>query len=214
MAFTPLMIDLTGRYVVIVGGGKVALRRAKTLLENDAVVTVISPKVVEDIVYLWEEGQLLWKEKNIEVMDLKGAFLIIVATNDPIVNHNVINWAPEESLINAAAEMEKGNVAFPSYFRRGNLSVSVSTNGASPQFAVKMKKELERLYNEDYGDYIDFLSECRQLIKNSLLDKYQQKLLLKEILSEDFLDRERQRKFIESLNKKEKMIERVSQNDG
>ncbi|GLO66310.1 MULTISPECIES: NAD(P)-binding protein [Oceanobacillus] len=214
MAFTPMMIDLYDRHVVIVGGGKVALRRAKTLLKNDAVVTVISPKAVEDIVYLWTKGQLLWKEKYIESTDLKGAFLIIVATNDPIVNYNVINWAPEESLINAAADVEKGNVAFPSFFRRGDLSISVSTNGASPQFAVKMKKELECLYNEDYGDYVDFLSVCRQLIKESFLDRYQQKLLLKEILSEEFLDRERQRSFIESLNKNGKMIERVNQNDG
>ncbi|BAC13613.1 uroporphyrin-III C-methyltransferase (siroheme synthase) [Oceanobacillus iheyensis HTE831] len=207
MAFTPLMIDLSDRHVVIVGGGKVALRRAKTLLENNAVVTVISPKAVEAIVYLWQEGQLLWKEKVIEATDLKDAFLIIVATNNPIVNQHVINWAPKESLINAAAEVEKGNVAFPTYFRRGHLSVSVSTNGASPQFAVKMKEELERLYPEDYGDYIHFLSECRQLIKKSLLDKFQQKLLLKELLSEEYLDKDRQRRFIEWFKKNDRKSE-------
>nr|WP_010649749.1 NAD(P)-dependent oxidoreductase [Oceanobacillus massiliensis] len=127
-----------------------------------------------------------------QTSDLADAFLIIVATSDPIVNQEVIQKAPSSALINAAAEADKGNVAFPSTFRRGKLNISISTNGASPQLAVKIRRQLESLYDEKYEDYVDFLYECRKLVKLTSLDKLHQRLLLKELLSEGFLDKHQQ----------------------
>ncbi|WP_087973178.1 NAD(P)-binding protein [Oceanobacillus rekensis] len=203
MTAIPLMIELREKNVVIVGGGHVAERRIETLLGSGASLTVISLVIEKGIRSHWEKGRLNWKQKSFESNDVVDAFLIIVATNDPIVNDSVIEAAPTNSLINAAAEADKGDVEFPSFFRRGKLAISISTSGASPQLSAKLNRELQAVYSETYEDYLDFLYESRQLIKHSLFSKLQQKLLLKELLSESFLDKDKQMKAI-------KWFERVS----
>jgi precorrin-2 dehydrogenase / sirohydrochlorin ferrochelatase len=201
MTAIPLMIELREKNVVIVGGGHVAERRVHTLLETGASLTVISPMIKKGIRSQWENGRLNWRQKTFELNDVEDAFLIIIATNDPVVNQSVIEAAPTNSLINAASEAEKGNVEFPSFFRRGKLAISVSTSGASPQLSAKLKGELQAVYSDTYEDYLDFLYESRQLIKHSLFDKFHQKLLLKELLSESFLDKDKQMKAIKWFQK-------------
>jgi len=192
MAVTPIMIDLNKKHVVIVGGGQVAERRMNILLESGASITVISPEIKKGIRERWGEGKLTWKKKHVEASDLQNAFMIIVATNDPYTNQSVIQAAPPNSLINAATEANSGNVEFPASFTRGKLAISVSTNGASPQLTAKIKNELRNIFHENYESYVDFLYESRQLIKQSVLDKSHQKLLLKELLSNGFLDKQKQ----------------------
>ncbi|MFC2947364.1 NAD(P)-binding protein [Virgibacillus sediminis] len=192
MAVTPLMIDLTEQHAVIVGGGRVAERRAATLLAGGAFVTVISPHLSNGLQREWEKGQILWKQKLFEATDIYDAFIVIVATDNPKVNESVINAASPNMLVNAAGEAEQGNVVFPSFFRRGKLSISVSTNGASPQLSAKIKKDLQGIYSENYEGYLDFLAESRKLIKRSRLDPHYQQLLLKELLSESFFDENKQ----------------------
>ncbi|MFC3041440.1 NAD(P)-binding protein [Virgibacillus xinjiangensis] len=192
MAVTPLMIDLNEKQAVIVGGGLVAARRAQTLLEGGAKITIVSPDIHEILQSEWEKGRLLWEQKQFEPGDLDDAFLIIAATNQPEVNESVIQAAPPNTLVNAAADAKRGNVEFPSFFRRGNLSISVSTNGASPGLSSKIKVELQQEYNEDYEAYVDFLAESRKLIKHSPLEPEHQRFLLKELLADSFLRKDKQ----------------------
>ncbi|MFC4024319.1 NAD(P)-binding protein [Oceanobacillus longus] len=194
MTAVPLMIELREQNVVIVGGGHVAERRIHSLLQGGASITVISPVIEEGIRFHWEKGNLKWKKKYFESHDVDGAFLIVVATNDSMVNESVIEASPPNSLINAVAEADKGNVEFPAFFRRGKLTIGISTNGASPQLSTKIKRDLQTVYSEKYEDYLDFLFESRQLIKKSTFDKMHQKLLLKELLSDSFLDKNKQMK--------------------
>ncbi|WP_077324340.1 NAD(P)-binding protein [Virgibacillus siamensis] len=201
MALTPLMVDLTNKNVIIVGGGRVAERRIKSLLESDAVLTVISPKIGDGICALWKNCQIALKQKHVEEQDLKGAFLIIIATNDSDVNNKVRKTAPKNALINEATDAFRGNVQFPSTFNRGKLSISISTNGASPMFSAKVKRDLLRTYDERYGDYIDFLDESRQLVKNSSLAEKEQIFLLKQLLTDHFHDIRIQKEAIDWLEK-------------
>ncbi|WP_339230846.1 NAD(P)-binding protein [Oceanobacillus sp. FSL K6-2867] len=200
MPLTPLMVNLSGKNIVLVGGGYVAGRRIQTLLESGAQLTVISPEIGKEVRVHWEKGRIKWIQKHVEPNDLDGAFLIIVATNNPIVNQSIILAAPPNALVNAAADAVKGNVEFPSAFRRGKLAISISTNGASPQLTRKIKEQLQTIYNENYETYVEFLFESRQLIKRSVLNKMEQKQLLKELLSEVFLDPSKQRQTIAWLN--------------
>ncbi|GAB3064615.1 NAD(P)-binding protein [Virgibacillus ainsalahensis] len=197
MAITPLMIELNEQHVIIVGGGRVAERRVHSLLNSGAAITVISPTIKEGIESEWKKGRLHWKQKYVEAKDLADAFLVIVATDDQMVNQEVIHASPRNSLINAAADADKGNVEFPSFFRRGKLLISISTSGASPQLSAAIKNELQTVYDGNYESYIDFLYESRKLIKHSSLDKAHQKLLLKELLSETFLEKDKQNEAIE-----------------
>ncbi|MEW9674837.1 NAD(P)-binding protein [Lentibacillus sp. L22] len=192
MAFLPFMIDLTDKKVVIVGGGRVAERRIRFLLESGAYMTVISPEIDEGVRMLWEEGYVSWKQKHIEANDLLHAFLIIVATNNPTVNQAVTKAVPETSLVNAAADAEQGNVQFPAHLQQGKLSIGIATNGASPILAAKIKTKLATIYDKSYGEYVDFLYESRQLIKRSLLTQKVRTLLLKELMDESFLNKQKQ----------------------
>lgn len=199
MAITPIMVDLEKQQVIIVGGGRVCERRVHTLLESGALLSIISPKIEQGIRSLWEEGRVNWRKKHVVAEDLKGAFLIIVATNDPKANQTVIEAAPPGCLLNVAADATLGNVHFPSHFKQGKLTIGVSTNGASPLLSAKIKTQLQSMFDKEYGEYIDFLYESRQLIKHSMLAKKEQHLLLKELLSDHFFNKDNQEKTVDWL---------------
>lgn len=199
MVMTPLMVDLNERSVVIVGGGHVAERRIRSLLESGASLTIISPEITEEICSLSEAKLVNWQQKHFDPVDLEGAFLVIAATNNPVVNQTVIQASPINSLLNVASVASNGNVHFPAHFKQGKLSVGISTNGASPMLSAKIKEQLETIYDVHYGDYVDFLYESRQLIRESPLSKTKQRLLLKELLSEDYLNKNKQHQTIDWL---------------
>ncbi|MGP4107590.1 NAD(P)-binding protein [Virgibacillus sp. L01] len=199
MAITPLMVDLEGKKVVIVGGGKVACRRVDTLKESGASITIISPEIEAGIHSLWDAARVNWQQKEFEPDDLEGAFLVIVATNNPAVNQAVVKSSPPNSLLNVTSDASQGNIHFPSNIKRGELSVSISTNGASPLLSAKIKQQLETIFDDRYIDYVDFLYESRQLIKHTTLTKTERRSLLKELLSDDFLDGKKQQQTIDWL---------------
>ncbi|MCM3730360.1 NAD(P)-binding protein [Fictibacillus nanhaiensis] len=192
MVSIPLMIDLTGKKVVIVGGGKVAQRRIASLLEASVFIVVVSPEVTTAIEELYKQKRIQWKQKKCSPEDLNDAFLIIVATNNQEVNQTVVHSAPKQALVNAAADAELGNVQFPIQLRRGKLSIAISTNGASPILAKKIKKHLEHYFDDSYENYLDFLFEARTLIKQSTLSDQEKRLLLKNITADDYLNKDHQ----------------------
>ncbi|MFZ3577476.1 NAD(P)-binding protein [Virgibacillus sp. DJP39] len=193
MAITPLMVDLEGKKIIIIGGGRVAYRRADTLTDSGAAITIISPEIAEGIRSLLENEKVTWRQKNFEPVDLEEAFLVIVATNNPEVNSSVVKACPPDSLLNVASDSTQGDVQFPSHLKRGKLTVSISTDGASPLLSSKIKKQLQTTFEEGYGDYVDFLYESRQLIKRSPLGLKERRQLLKELLSDEFLNSKKQR---------------------
>ncbi|SFD89913.1 precorrin-2 dehydrogenase / sirohydrochlorin ferrochelatase [Lentibacillus persicus] len=186
MTAIPLMIDLDGKRVIVVGGGAVAERRIRALLESGAHLTVISPDVTEAIYTLWQEGAVDWRQKRVSGGDLSDAFLIVTAANDLEVNQFVAARAPANALINNASDAERGNTQFPSFFNRGRLSLSVSTNGASPMLTANIKRDLEAQFDKRWTGYVDFLYECRQLLKRIRLPENEQRLILQQILSENY----------------------------
>ncbi|UOQ44363.1 NAD(P)-binding protein [Halobacillus salinarum] len=199
MGILPLMVDLSNQRVVVVGGGQVAERRVLNLAEWGVTPEVISPALTSGLDALWKEQSITWKQKTFDPSDLQGAFFIVAATNQPAVNQQIIDSAPKDSLINDAEKAERGNVYIPASIKRGRLSISISTNGASPLLAGQLKKQMEQDFDEEYGNYIEFLYEARKLIKHSMLSKEKQQSLLKELLAEQFLLEEKQMKMIDWL---------------
>ena len=193
MAFQPIMLDLSKQKIVIIGGGRVAERRVYTLLESGGIITMVSPSITEGIHLLWEEGKILWKQKEFEPNDLKGAFVILAATDNHKVNQWVVDSAPPFALVNNVSNVESGNIQIPAHFNRGRLSIGISTDGASPMLSAKIRGELEGKFPEDYGEYLDFLYECRKLILQLPFKKNKQRKLLKELLDEEFLQKDRQK---------------------
>lgn len=192
----PLMIDLTNKNVVIVGGGVVASRRAQTLNQYVEHMTVISPTITEKLQNMVDNDVVIWKEKEFEPSDIVDAYLVIAATNEPRVNEAVKKALPEHALFNNVGDASNGNVVFPSALHRDKLTISVSTDGASPKLTKSIMAELEALYPPSYSSYIDFLYTCRQKIKVLDITYNEKQQLLSQIVSQEYLNHDKQAQFL------------------
>lgn len=137
MVFYPVFFDLRGREVVVVGGGKVAVRKARGLIEAGAKVTVVAPDLAEEI-------DVIWKKRRYRRGDLKNAALAFAATNDRAVNARIATEAKSLGIpVNVADAPDECDFIVPSRVRRGNLQIAVSTGGESPRMAKELRKQLE-----------------------------------------------------------------------
>ena len=191
----PLMIDLSQQSIVIVGGGKVATKRALTLVEYCDDVHIVSPLISETLKELLDKEKIAWSQKEFEPQDVEHADLVVIATNNNEVNKKVLESVPHHALCNHASNAQAGNVTIPSILKRGKLSISVSTNGASPKLNKQIISRIIDMYDESYETYIDFLYESRQLIKHLSIEPSRKQDLLQHILSDDYLDEVKQLEF-------------------
>jgi precorrin-2 dehydrogenase / sirohydrochlorin ferrochelatase len=184
--YYPIMLDLTGKRVVVIGGGKVAERKVKGLKEADANITVVAPTVTPFLEQLAEQKNIQWIKKIFSPEDVKDAFLIVAATDKREVNQMVMKAAKPHQLVNVVDDPEHSNFHVPAVVRRGRLNIAVSTGGASPIFTKKICREIANIYDEDYERYIDFLYECRQYILQNVSNHEKKQQLLQEIADEAF----------------------------
>lgn len=193
-------LDLKGRNAVVVGGGKVAERKATGLLEEGAEVTVVSPMLTDSLMKMAEAGCLSWLKKTFSPEDLKGAFLIFAATDSREVNLAVKDSAAPGQLVNITDNPALSDFQVPSLVKRGKLSIAVSTSGASPILAKKIRRQLEESFDERYEAYLEFLFSCRQAILAEVKDETKKRQLLGVITEGSFLsDQGRKERFAKLL---------------
>jgi precorrin-2 dehydrogenase/sirohydrochlorin ferrochelatase len=132
-------LDLDGRRALVVGGGSVGLEKAKGLLECGALVTVVAPQIEPELRRL----PIGWRQKRYDVGDLEGQLLVIAATSTPSVNRRVFADAEARSLLcNVVDVPELCSFILPAVFRRDPITLAVSTSGASPALAKRLRDEL------------------------------------------------------------------------
>jgi precorrin-2 dehydrogenase/sirohydrochlorin ferrochelatase len=159
VVFYPIFVDLSGRRCVVVGGGEVANRKARKLLQARAGVVVISPEILPEL----ESVAVEVHRRAYEEGDLEGAYLAFAATNSREVNAAVAREAKERSIpVNVADKPSEGDFALPSTLRRGRLQVAVSTGGASPTLARKIKEELEDVFGPEWAGIVEELDTARR----------------------------------------------------
>ncbi|MBD1379976.1 precorrin-2 dehydrogenase/sirohydrochlorin ferrochelatase family protein [Metabacillus arenae] len=183
----PLMIDMKNKQVVIVGGGKIALRRLRLLKEEGAHLTVVSPQVNDEIKNLAASGKIVWKKKEVCTEDIKQAFLIIAATNDPNINEWIAGQVSGHQLINVVHKAEIGNVQVPKIVKKGKLIFSVSTSGASPLLAKEFSEKFASLIDKDIEKKLEEYHQYREQLKSSNLSEEERKKALKQKLDLDKL---------------------------
>jgi precorrin-2 dehydrogenase/sirohydrochlorin ferrochelatase len=183
----PIMLQLNGRKVVVAGGGKVAERKVDSLLDTGAKVLVVSPEVTEKLKQLAMEGKIILQQRSFSADDVSGAFLIFGATNDKEVNQLVRSAASDHQLVTIADDPEESDFHVPAHFKQGRLSIAVSTGGASPILASKIREQLEQQFDETYEEYLEFLFTARQLILREVEDPLIKRKLLSAIISPEFL---------------------------
>jgi precorrin-2 dehydrogenase/sirohydrochlorin ferrochelatase len=186
-SFYPIMLQLAGKKVAVIGGGKVAERKVTGLLGTGALITVISPDATEELKKLADEGKIVWQPTPFSPADVKDALLIFAATNDNQLNQLVKASAEQHQLVTVADAPEESDFHLPSKLKRGRLTIAVSTGGASPMLARKIRANLEQQFDQSYEDYLEFLFAKRQWILKEVADPDLKRKLLTAIVSEEFL---------------------------
>jgi precorrin-2 dehydrogenase / sirohydrochlorin ferrochelatase len=169
---TPLYIAclrLKGRVAVVVGGGPIGLEKAEKLLACGAAVTLVSPKAVKALRALAAEGSITWHERAYETADLDGAFIAIASTGDTDVNIHVYEDAEARNmLVNVVDVPPLCNFIVPAIVRAGPIAIAISTAGASPALAKRMKREIAAEFGEPYARLAELLNEVRGWAKGTL----------------------------------------------
>ncbi|MBF0566662.1 MAG: bifunctional precorrin-2 dehydrogenase/sirohydrochlorin ferrochelatase [Nitrospirae bacterium] len=178
MTYYPVFLDLRGKKCVIVGGGKVAERKATKLIEAGASLTVVSPELTPVLSAMKDAGDLVHVERQYTEGDLDGALIAIAATDDPKRNGEIA--ASFEGLINVVTSPSLCNFIVPSSINRGDLSIAVSTSGVSPALSRAIRLELETLYGEEFREYLEFLKGFRERVQSSPMDDAKREFLLRE----------------------------------
>ncbi|KXY31732.1 precorrin-2 dehydrogenase [Bacillus cereus] len=198
----PLTVRVDKKRVVVIGGGKVAGFKIIPLLKQGADIVVVSTELDANLVKLVEEKQIRWYQRAYEKSDIKDAFLVVAATSDSVLNEQIAEDAAVNQLVNVITNPESGNVHFPAAIHRGLLNVAVSTGGASPKLAKKIRDDIANKYDEKYEPYLDFLYEVRLKVKELQVEKRQKNILLQEVLKSIYVQSEQKRElFLQELER-------------
>jgi len=173
MLDTPFYIaclKLTGRRCVVVGGGEIGLEKVEGLLACDGEVTLIAPEAESALEEYAEEGSIRWQRRVYAgPPDLEGVFMAIAATNDTNVNIAVYDDAERRAmLVNVVDVPPLCNFILPAIVRTGPLAIAVSTAGASPALAKRIKRQIAEEYGEPYARLAVLLNEVRGWAKGTL----------------------------------------------
>lgn len=189
MPFYPIFVELKGKKILIVGGGKVAQRKVETFLEYGALLFLISKDITPVLAQYKEQGKLIYLGEEFYEDSLEDVSLVVSATNDPDLNHRVSEAAKSRGLlVNAVDQPADCSFIVPSIIRRGDLMIAVSTSGKSPALAKQLRKRLERQFGSHYGTFLTLMGNLRNEILNKGLPTKENSRIFKEIVESPILD--------------------------
>ncbi|HEY81874.1 MAG TPA: bifunctional precorrin-2 dehydrogenase/sirohydrochlorin ferrochelatase [Dehalococcoidia bacterium] len=185
--YYPIFLNISGRRCVVVGGGEVALRKVRTLLEHGAQVEVISPELCSELAQLAQGGEIRAHTREYQAGDLEKAFIAIAATDRAEVNREIAATAHREGvLVNVVDDAESSDFIAPSYLHRGEVTIAISTAGRSPALARKIRTKLEEEVGDEYAQLARLIAEVRAEVKRQGIttsgDKWQEALDLDQLL--------------------------------
>ncbi len=164
----PANFLVAGRRCLVVGAGRIAQRKIEGLLTADAKVVVVAPEAVDQIREWASEGKLIWHERGFEPTDFDEAWLAITATADATVNQAVFDEGEARRVwTNSADDPLNCSFTLMSIVRRGDIVVTVSTNGRSPALATFLRDHVATEMGEEYATLLEILSEAREAIRSS-----------------------------------------------
>ena len=189
MLETPFYIAclrLRGRRCLVVGGGDVGLEKVEGLLACDGDVTLVAPEAHPALAELALEGSIRWERREYREGDLDGCLIAIAATDDTNVNIRVFDDAERRAmLVNVVDVPPLCNFILPAIVRTGPLAVAISTAGASPALAKRMKREIGELFGEPYAMLAVILNEARGWAKGTLPTYQDRKEFFESIVNGD-----------------------------
>ncbi len=182
----PILIDLRGRRCVVVGGGPVAERKVMRLLESGAAVHVVARAATPKLEALASSGQIRLSRRGASPDDLTGALLVFVATDDAAVNRALAGSAREGGgLVNVADDPDACSFMLPAVFRRGDLTIAVSTAGGSPALAKRLRERLEATIGPEYEAFLAALRILREQAHAQIPDAALRQALYRQAVDSD-----------------------------
>jgi precorrin-2 dehydrogenase len=189
MLDTPFYIAclrLSGRRCVVVGGGEVGLEKVEGLLACDGDVALVAPDAIEPLRELADEGSIRWERRDYRPEDLEGTFMVIAATSNTEVNIHIYEDAERRAmLVNVVDVPPLCNFILPAIIRSGPLAIAISTAGASPALAKRIRDEIAEEYGEPYARLAILLNEVRGWAKGTLPTYQDRKVFFESIVNGD-----------------------------
>lgn len=188
----PYPIFLNGldeRHCIVIGGGHEGEGKVKGLLDVDAIVTLISPTLTPALTEWAEAGLFTWLRRDYKPGDLANAFMVIAERADP--ERNKLIWEEAEALgilVNVMDDVDHCNFVAGSVVKRGRLVMSISTSGASPTLAVRLREQFEQEIDEAYEIYLDWMMALRPLMAQKYSTFSQRKPIYYELTDGDLLN--------------------------
>ncbi len=195
MNYLPIQLNIKNKKCLIVGSGPVAIRKIKSLLACGAKVKLVSPSASIPIKRLVKNNKIVFKRRVFNKSDLEGIFLVIAASNNKSLNSHISNLSRRKNiLVNVVDSKDESDVIFPSFFRKGDLTISVSTQGSSPTLAKRIKGEIELGYGKEFIKFLTLLSDYRKKIIRNIQSIKLRKELFNKITSTSMIKLARDRK--------------------
>lgn len=176
------MLNLNGKRCAVIGGGKVALRKTRTLVAASANVTVIAPAADENLTALAADGKIKLVLRGYESGDVSDCFLVVAATDSAALNRQIAAEAP--CLVNVVTEPELGNFSVPAQRSSGRLTFT-AFGGGLPAFSRLLTQDMAKTYGGNFAAFADFLAEARQKVQQLPLTPAQRTAFWREMLDEE-----------------------------
>lgn len=183
--FFPLFFKLNGQKVLVVGGGSVAVRKVRQLLNFGAEITVISPELAEELQELVTKNKLKWIEREYSSSEAGDYSLVIATTDDNEVNLHIYNDSVSKNIpINIVDKPELCTVFFPSIVSRGDMTIAIGSDGRAPFFTRAVRKELEKLIPQEYEKKVELSGIFREFVSGKNISSGSRQGLFERFLSE------------------------------
>ena len=188
MKYYPVCLDIRNRDCLVVGGGAVASRKVKTLLESGAKVTVVSPVFTDELTGI-DKDALVLVQRPYQSSDVVGRFLVIGATDNETLNRKISLDAEKNNILCNIADLPDAcNFILPSIVKRGDLQLAISTSGNSPAFAKHMRKTLEKHIGEEYTEFLKLMGAIRKKLLDTRHAPEEHKPLFEALINRGLLE--------------------------
>jgi precorrin-2 dehydrogenase/sirohydrochlorin ferrochelatase len=180
----PISLILESRVCLVVGGGKVAERKVTSLRMHGAVVRLVSPDATDALQAMAENGEIEWRREVYRTGPLDSVFLVMACTDNRTVNAQITADALERNLLVLCADdPAAGNFVSPAQITRGELIVTVSTNGGSPTLAAVLRQRLETEFGPEWGPLVAMIGSMREIVKTNS-DEAERKAAVRRVLDD------------------------------
>jgi precorrin-2 dehydrogenase/sirohydrochlorin ferrochelatase len=185
----PVNLNLRGRKCLVVGGGSVAVRKVKSLLQCGAETWIVSPEFTSELEKLAAQSKISLIHRSYDTGDLQNCFLVISAADDPSVNSRVADDCFARNIpVNVVDDPARCSFTVPSVLRRGSLCIAVSTGGRSPLLARKIREEMENSFGPEYARFLELMGEIRSKVIRDIPDIQTRRRIFECLINSDILE--------------------------